>query len=298
MNVCKGTLYVVATPIGNLLDITFRAVQVLSDVDIIAAEDTRHSKILLNHYNITSPTVSCHKFNEKGRVGYFIDELLSGKNIALISDAGTPSISDPGGILLAEAVRCGITITPVSGPSAVAAAVSASGFLADSFVFLGFLPKKEKQLIAYLNEAFTSRPIVFYESPKRIVKTMNIMAVNFPNSQVSLCNDLTKKFEKIYRGTPSEVLEALKENPAHEKGEYTCVALTEDKHMVMQNAQNPFDTSITLEARLVDIMVSRGCSLKEAAETLYINANKKIRKKDIYNASLRLKNILSQTISH
>ena len=152
LNKSHGVLYVVATPIGNLNDITSRAISVLSEVDIIATEDTRHSKKLLNQYHIKTRQISYHKFNEKKRTSKLIDLLLDGKNIALISDAGTPSISDPGDVLIKEAHINNIVVSPIPGPSSVISAISASGFGSKPFSFIGFLPRKESHIVKILDE--------------------------------------------------------------------------------------------------------------------------------------------------
>ncbi|MCL2357510.1 MAG: 16S rRNA (cytidine(1402)-2'-O)-methyltransferase [Defluviitaleaceae bacterium] len=279
------SLYVVATPLGNLEDITARAIRVLGEVDIIAAEDTRHSRILLAHFDIKKPVFSCHKFNEGKRGDFFVSAMLEGKSVALISDAGTPCISDPGSLLVKAAAEAGITVIPVCGANAVAAAVSVSGFDASRFIFVGFLPRG-KSAVAALSNALSASPVaVFYESPRRIIGVLELIAQNFPTAQICLCNDISKKFERIYRGTPAEILAELSQNPSAEKGEYTCVLHGEP---IAQESE-PDDT-FSLEARLADIMVKKDCTLKEAAADLF--AKEKIPKKEIYAATLRLKNLL------
>ena len=302
-----GTLYVVATPIGNLEDITYRAVRVLSEADIIAAEDTRVSRTLLTRYGIKTLPVSCHKFNESKRMDFFIDSLYAGKNVALVSDAGTPCICDPGNRLVAQAALEGIQIVSVCGPFAAAAAISISGFDGSRFSFIGFLPKTEKKLLGALQRAydeiiypetnkksgvFAPQPVVFYESPKRIVKTMSLLATHYSNSHICLCNDLTKKFEHIYRGAPSEVLAALTENTNAEKGEYTCVLLHQIKNIdKMLPGDKNENTALSLEAQIIDVMAKKNVLLKEAMEAVYEANKKMITKKEIYSASLRLKKL-------
>ena len=284
----SGKLYVVATPIGNLADMTPRAVQVLADADMIAAEDTRHSRVLLAHFNITTPSYSCHKFNEEKRGDFFISALLEGKDIALISDAGTPCISDPGHRLVGMAAASGIDVVAVCGANAVAAALSVSGFDASRFTFIGFLPRgaKEQAEIFYMQVGVNNWPLVFYESPLRIAKTLGWLAEAYPDADVCLCNDLTKKFERVYRGIPIAVLAELSENPSAHKGEYTCV--------VRLNAKVEQETveELSLEAQLVDIMAKENCTLKEAANILH-QAGNKPNKKTIYAATLRLKELFS-----
>ena len=284
----KGTLYVVATPIGNLEDMTFRAVRVLAEANLIAAEDTRQTRKLLTRYEIKTPTVSCHKFNEAERVSFFIEALASGKNVALVSDAGTPCVADPGGRLVAKAADAGFEVIPVCGASAVAAALSVSGFEISSYAFLGFLPRTEKLLVEKLSEANDREAIIFYESPKRITKTLCAIIKNFPESNICLCNDLTKKFEKIYRGDPEKILAELEANPDAEKGEYTCVA-----KMKIRKAEEAEARLFSLEAQLVNIMFEKSVTLREASRLLHDTKKKSPTKKEIYAASLRLKELFN-----
>ena len=286
----SGTLFIVATPIGNLEDITPRAVRVLGEVDLIAAEDTRHSRGLLTHFNIKTPMVSCHKFNEGKRGGFLVDALLEGKSIALISDAGTPCISDPGHKIVAYAASAGVQIVPICGANAVATALSVCGFDATCFSFVGFLPKgKIDALLAAKTEV-----VAFFESPKRIAATLKLLRENLPEARLCLCNDISKKFERIYRGTPEEVLDELMQNPAAEKGEYTCVVrLAPDS-----SSDSAPSVSITPEAQLVEILIANsvdgnGANLKEASRILLEN-NSGFTKKEIYSAMLRLKNLLAE----
>ena len=284
----SGTLYVVATPIGNLADMTPRAMEVLAQADLIAAEDTRVSKVLLSHFKIKTPSFSCHKFNEGKRGDFFVSALLEGKSVAIISDAGTPCISDPGHRLVRLAADRGIEVVAVCGANAAAAALSVSGFDASRFIFVGFLPRTESAGAKALEVLLTLSPVVFYESPMRIKKTLKNITVNYPFAQLCLCNDLTKKFERVYRGTAPEVLTALSDNPHAEKGEYTCVAYLdgETEPPTLCESAEP-----SLESQLVDIMVSYGVSLKEASQILH-GAGRKLPKKDIYAAALRLKELL------
>jgi len=296
-----GKLYVVATPIGNLSDITPRAVQVLSDVDMIAAEDTRHSRALLSYLGIRTPTFSCHKFNEEKRGDFFTQALLSGKDVALISDAGTPCISDPGHRLVSLAADAGVEVVAVCGANAVAAALSVSGFDASRFVFLGFLPRTKKEQLEIFtgkwgnNPPFSSAiPAVFYESPLRINKTLGWLAEVHPVASVCLCNDLTKKFERIYRGMPAEVLAELEENPSAKKGEYTCV-ISLPMAANIETSEEETKAILSLEAQLVDIMIKQNCTLKDAASLLHEGSPRKQgRKKAIYAATLKLKGLFAQ----
>lgn len=217
-----GTLFVVATPIGNLEDITFRAVRILSEVDLIAAEDTRHTKILLMKYQITTPLTSYHKFNIKGKTPHLIEQLQLGKNIALVSDSGLPGISDPGEEIIRAAVEQNIRVEVIPGPSASLAALAVSGLPTDRFLFIGFLPKKpgkkRKALERLKNEPAT---VIIYESPFRVVKTLDEIKAILGDRPVAVCRELTKKFEEVIRGTAGEVAEKLKAKNV--KGEIVIV---------------------------------------------------------------------------
>ncbi len=222
-----GTLFVVATPIGNLEDVTFRAIRVLNEVDLIASEDTRHTKILLDRYTIGTPLTSYHKFNIKAKTGHLVHELQLGKNLALVSDAGTPGISDPGEELIAAAIAQGIKVESIPGPSAVIAALSVSGLPTDRFVFEGFLPKKpgkKRKLLAALKDE--ARTIIIYESPFRLLKTLAEIDKIMGGRQVAVCRELTKRFEEIIRGGAGEVIEKLKDQQV--RGEIVLVISGQD----------------------------------------------------------------------
>ena len=283
------TLYIVATPIGNLEDMTPRAIRILSEVDIIAAEDTRHSRVLLSCFDIKTPMFSCHKFNEEKRGDFFIEKLNEGKSIALISDAGTPAISDPGHRVVKHVQEAGFPVVPIPGASAVVAALSVSGFEASQFTFMGFLPRTKGDMLKTLA---TNLPgvAVFYESPKRIEATLKIIAAEYPAAQICLCNDISKKFERIYHGAASDVLTELANNENARKGEYACVLYVADIPMETELAE-----TISLEAELIDILVKQGGTLKDASSTLR-NTNKNIGKKEIYAAMLNLKKLIEVNI--
>jgi len=202
----SGRLYVVATPIGNLEDITYRAVRVLGEVDAIACEDTRQTRKLLDHYGIRKPTVSYHEHNEAERSGELVERLLAGEAIALVSDAGVPLVSDPGYRLVKAAVEAGIPVEPVPGPSAVLAALVASGLPTDAFHFGGFLPAKPGQRAKVL-EALANEPatLIFYEAPHRIVEALAAVEQVLGARPVVVARELTKIHEEFLRGTPGEV---------------------------------------------------------------------------------------------
>jgi len=206
-----GTLFVVATPIGNLEDFTFRAARILSEVDLIAAEDTRRTKILLTKYNINTPMTSYHKFNIKAKTSSLVGLLKQGQNIALVSDSGMPGISDPGYELIRGSVEQDIRVEPIPGPSAAITALAVSGLPTDRFLFEGFLPKKPGKKVKKLNELKSeAQTIIIYESPFRLVKTLEEIVRVMGDRQVAVCRELTKKFEEIIRGKAGGVIEKIK----------------------------------------------------------------------------------------
>ena len=226
-----GALFIVATPIGNLDDISFRAVEILKSVDLVLAEDTRHSKKLLKHLNIAKPIRAFHEHNEREKIKAIIGELHSGKSIALISDAGTPLISDPGYLLVAQAKKEGLRVVPIPGPSALITALSASGLASDSFTFLGFLPSKKtarvKLLKSLVSRAETS---IFYESPKRILATLTDMYSIFGGSrEVCLAKELTKLFETIQTDSIPNLIKYLTFDQNNQKGEFVILISANDK---------------------------------------------------------------------
>ncbi len=217
-----GTLFVVATPIGNLEDLTYRAARTLSEVDLIAAEDTRQTKILLRKYNIQTPLTSYHKFNIREKTDQLVAQLKAGSNLALVSDSGTPGISDPGAELIRAAGEQGIRVEPIPGPTAAIAALAVSGLSTEEFTFVGFLPKKPGRKARKIKELTDSpRTIIIYESPFRLLKTLQAIGEIDGERQVAVCRELTKKFEEIIRGPVSEVIAKLKERRI--KGEIVLV---------------------------------------------------------------------------
>ena len=219
--ILNGALYLVATPIGNLEDITYRAVKILASVDIIAAEDTRKTKILLDHYNISKPMMSYYSYNEQARAPQLIEKLLAGQSIALVSDAGTPGISDPAFHVVQQALENGISIIPVPGPAAFITALVASGLPTDRFVFEGFLPLKKGRKTKFELLRSESRTIILYESPHRIIKTLTDIQTYFGSRNVVVARELTKKFEEIVRGSVQSVLAELSKKNL--RGEYVII---------------------------------------------------------------------------
>ena len=206
-----GILYIVATPIGNLKDISLRAIEILKGVDLILCEDTRVARILLDRYQVKTPTLSYHQHSKLKKVEYITQLLKQGKNLALVSDAGTPGISDPGNQLINSAIKQlnNLTFVPIPGPSALTAAASISGFPMNKFVFLGFPPVKKKRKKFFEEVVDSKYPVIFYESTYRIVKTLQELEILNEGLRIVLCRELTKKFETISRGTIGEVLKQL-----------------------------------------------------------------------------------------
>lgn len=221
-----STLYIVATPIGNLEDITLRAIRILGEVDLILCEDTRTTRVLLNKYEIKTMTRSYHAQSSLSKIDDIIEMLRDGKNIALVSDAGTPAISDPGSLLISkvrEALGDEVIISPIPGPSALISAMSASGLTGGSFVFYGFLPHKKGRETIFKTIAESDMISAFYESPHRIEKTLESLAAHVPERKVIIARELTKMFEQIISGTPSELISYFTANPDKMRGEFVVI---------------------------------------------------------------------------
>ena len=273
----ENGLYLVSTPLGNLKDITLRAIEVLQQSHYILCEDTRVSKILLDKYQIKSKLISNHKFNEKKNLDKVIDYLKSGKIISLISDAGTPNISDPGAILINACIYEQINIFPIPGPSAVSAAISISGF-SDKFLFYGFFPQKKKFLISELERlSELENTLVFFVSPKKINKIIPEIKKNFAGRKIILCREITKFYEEYIRKNVDD-LELFEKEP---KGEITIVI---SEKLINKNNSEKLSES---DKNIIKQMIKK-FSLKEI--TNLIRKNKKISKKEIYSYCLKLKN--------
>ena len=216
-----STLCIVSTPIGNLKDITLRALEILKEVNFIACEDTRVTAFLLNHYEIKSELVSLNAANESLKIDYVLNRVKNGESCALVSDAGTPGISDPGVRLISAAIKAGLPVSTIPGASAAIAALTISGFPTDSFVFEGFIPQKKGRQKMLKELAEEKRTIIIYESTYRIEKLLNELNEYMPERLVVICRELTKKFEETWRGKPSEIIENLSDKVT--KGEFTVV---------------------------------------------------------------------------
>ena len=218
----KGKLYVVSTPIGNLEDITLRAIRVLKEVGIVAAEDTRHTKHLFNHYQINTILTSYHDFNKEEKAELLISRMKEGTDVALVSDAGTPGISDPGYLLIKRSIEEGIDIAPVPGPSSPIAALSVSGLPTDAFIFEGFLPRKKGQRAKRIDSLKDDRrTIIFFESPYRIVKTLEDIESIMGNRRIAIVREITKIYEEVIRGTVPEVKKRIGNKKV--RGEITLI---------------------------------------------------------------------------
>ena len=225
----KGVLYIVSTPIGNLEDITFRAIRILKDSSLIAAEDTRRSKVLLSHYNISTPTISYYEHNRYTRIPKLIDHLIDGENIALITDAGTPGISDPGYRLIRAAINSDCRVESIPGASASLAALVASGLPTDRFIFEGFLPHKKGRKGKLEKVKDIDATIIFYESPNRLVRTLNDILEYIGDRPIAIGRELSKKFEEIMRGRVSDILSHYNTNKP--KGEFVIVIGKDDPNV-------------------------------------------------------------------
>ena len=275
----NGKLYLVATPIGNLEDITLRALNVLKDVDIIAAEDTRNTLKLLNFYEIKKPLISNHRHNEKEKKNILIEELKNGKSIAVVSDAGTPGISDPGEELVKIAYEAGIEVTSLPGAAACITALTLSGLSTRRFAFEAFLPKDKKERKRVLEELKDeTRTIIIYEAPHHLIKTLEELEKELDNRKITLCRELTKKYEEAHRTTIHEVLDYYKDKEP--RGEYVLVLEGKTKEQVEEERKKEWE-NLTLEEHM-QVYEEKGVSHKEAMKL--VAKDRGISKRDVYQA--------------
>jgi len=275
----KGVLYLVATPIGNLEDITLRAIRTLREVDLIAAEDTRQALKLLNHFEIKKPLVSYYEHNKKGKGNYLINELLGGKNIALVSDAGTPGISDPGEDIVKLCIENAINVTPIPGAVAAVSGLIVSGLPTGRFAFEGFLPMNKRQRKERILSIKTeTRTMVFYEAPHKLVYTMKDLYEILGNRNIVLARELTKKFEEIIRCTFLEAIEKYdKESP---RGEYVMMVEGEDEDGLIELRQREWDRMSIKEH--YEIYIKEGSDKKEAMKK--VARDRGLSRRDVYNS--------------
>lgn len=277
----KGTLYLVATPIGNLEDITLRAIRVLKEVDLVAAEDTRQTVKLLNHFDIKKPLVSYYEHNKIVKGNYLVEQLLEGKNIALVSDAGTPGISDPGEDMVGLCMENEIQVTMVPGPVAAVTGLVLSGLPAGRFAFEGFLPMNKrvrKQRINLLKDEL--RTIVLYEAPHKLVYTLKDLYEILGNRRITLARELTKKFEEVVRCNLDEAL--LKYESESPRGEYVLVIEGADEEKILEEKKNEWDV-MSLEEHY-KMYIDKGMEKKEAMKK--VAKDRGITRREVYNSLL------------
>jgi len=256
-----GKLYLVPTPIGNLKDITLRALEVLQNVDIIAAEDTRQSLKLLNHFNIKKTLISYHQHNEQGKSGNIIDQIKEGKNIAIISDAGTPGISDPGSVIVLKCIEQNIGFEVLPGATAITTALVYSGLDTTKFIFRGFLPRENKDRKPIIDDLINrSETLIFYEAPHRLLSTLEFLYQNIGNRKISMCRELTKLYEEIIRLTLEEAIAYYKQNSP--RGEYVLVIEGKSKEAIDKDEKAKWDT-LTIEEHIQKYM-NEGVNKKDA----------------------------------
>ena len=273
----SGLLYVVATPIGNLEDISLRALRILKEVDLIAAEDTRHTRNLLSHYDIRTALTSYHEHNEKTQAAKLVEKLRRGEKIALVSDAGTPAISDPGYRLVVEALRSGILVTPVPGPSAVVTVLSASGLPTDRFVFEGFLPAKKQERESRLQSLRAEgRTVVLYEAPHRLKESLTDMLTILGDREIVVAREVSKIHEEYLRGTIGEIMSQLGEREV--KGEITVVVHG-------STGESPVSEE-ELKAE-IHRLADGGVGVKQISELL--GTRYRLAKREVYQLALQLK---------
>ncbi len=274
-----GTLYLVPTPIGNLEDMTFRAVNILKEVDLIAAEDTRNTQRLLNHFEVDTPQTSFHEHNSRERTPQLVSKLLDGNSIAQVSDAGMPSISDPGVDLVKAAVEAGISVVPLPGANAALTALIASGLTPQPFYFLGFLPRKKKDLISELEELNKRKEtLVFYESPHRVKQVVEEMEKVFGSQrQIVLAREVTKRFEEFIRGTSKEISEWLSNENI--RGEFVVIV---EGNEDAEAEEDKIWENWTLKEHVDFIMENSGYSSKQAIKE--VSLLRDMPKRDVYSA--------------
>ena len=276
-----GILYLCATPIGNLEDITFRVLRTLKEADLIAAEDTRNSIKLLNHFEIKTPMTSYHEYNKIDKAYQLVEKLREGKNIALITDAGTPGISDPGEDLVRICMENGITVTSLPGPAACVTALTMSGQATRRFAFEAFLPREKKERAAILEELKNeTRTIILYEAPHHLRQTLEELYQTLGNRELTICKELTKRYENAAKTTLEDVLAYYKENEP--RGEYVLVVAGKSKEALVEEQRQEWE-KLTLEEHMAHYE-NGGMDRKEAMKQ--VAKDRGISKRDVYRALL------------
>ena len=277
-----GKLYLCATPIGNLEDITYRVVRTLNEVDLIGAEDTRNSIKLLNHFDIKTPMTSYHEFNKYDKAKQLVEMMKEGKNIAIITDAGTPGISDPGEEVVRQCFEAGIQVTSLPGPAACITALTMSGQKTRRFCFEAFLPKDKKEKVAVLEELKNeTRTIIIYEAPHRLARTLKELRETLGNRQLTLCRELTKKYEEADKTTIDQAIE--KYNEKEPRGEYVLVIEGKSQEEVQEENKQKWE-SMTIEEHM-EYYISQGNDKKSAMKL--VAKDRGVSKRDIYNQLIK-----------
>ena len=277
-----GKLYLCATPIGNLEDITYRVVRTLNEVDLIGAEDTRNSIKLLNHFDIKTPMTSYHEFNKYDKAKQLVEMMKEGKNIAIITDAGTPGISDPGEEVVRQCFEAGIQVTSLPGPAACITALTMSGQKARRFCFEAFLPKDKKEKVAVLEELKNeTRTIIIYEAPHRLARTLKELRETLGNRQLTLCRELTKKYEEADKTTIDQAIE--KYNEKEPRGEYVLVIEGKSQEEIQEENKQKWE-SMTIEEHM-EYYISQGNDKKSAMKL--VAKDRGVSKRDIYNQLIK-----------
>ena len=277
-----GKLYLCATPIGNLEDITYRVVRTLNEVDLIGAEDTRNSIKLLNHIDIKTPMTSYHEFNKYDKAKQLVEMMKEGKNIAIITDAGTPGISDPGEEVVRQCFEAGIQVTSLPGPAACITALTMSGQKTRRFCFEAFLPKDKKEKVAVLEELKNeTRTIIIYEAPHRLARTLKELRETLGNRQLTLCRELTKKYEEADKTTIDQAIE--KYNEKEPRGEYVLVIEGKSQEEIQEENKQKWE-SMTIEEHM-EYYISQGNDKKSAMKL--VAKDRGVSKRDIYNQLIK-----------
>ncbi len=278
----SGKLYLCATPIGNLEDITYRVVRTLNEVDLIGAEDTRNSIKLLNHFDIKTPMTSYHEFNKYDKAKQLVEMMKEGKNIAIITDAGTPGISDPGEEVVRQCFEAGIQVTSLPGPAACITALTMSGQKTRRFCFEAFLPKDKKEKVAVLEELKNeTRTIIIYEAPHRLARTLKELRETLGNRQLTLCRELTKKYEEADKTTIDQAIE--KYNEKEPRGEYVLVIEGKSQEEIQEENKQKWE-SMTIEEHM-EYYISQGNDKKSAMKL--VAKDRGVSKRDIYNQLIK-----------
>ncbi|WP_278408451.1 16S rRNA (cytidine(1402)-2'-O)-methyltransferase [Eubacterium ventriosum] len=277
-----GKLYLCATPIGNLEDITYRVVRTLNEVDLIGAEDTRNSIKLLNHFDIKTPMTSYHEFNKYDKAKQLVEMMKEGKNIAIITDAGTPGISDPGEEVVRQCFEAGIQVTSLPGPAACITALTMSGQKTRRFCFEAFLPKDKKEKVVVLEELKNeTRTIIIYEAPHRLARTLKELRETLGNRQLTLCRELTKKYEEADKTTIDQAIE--KYNEKEPRGEYVLVIEGKSQEEIQEENKQKWE-SMTIEEHM-EYYISQGNDKKSAMK--FVAKDRGVSKRDIYNQLIK-----------